>query len=303
MIRYNQFRSAGVAHLVERDLAKVEVASSSLVARSKKYWTPFGCPVFFYAARRLEQAGPGVSRDGNHPVDGCQGRVRVGGGSRRAICSRCASRAAVLRPAARGAAFFSPRCFRHWRRFGEKLVARRFDDCPFGWCFVLEHSAPFVGAEFCPAPSAATDRRAPATRREARTDGADRVVRPYGRFVVTVCHSTGVGGGWGRAGGTHRSRPTAGDDTVCYATVPGGGRQPAHGAPRSSRPAEENGSVCHSPCLVAPSPPHPSRPVGLCHLLPKEKAGRDMPPFTLRLPPGGHRAGFGGTRRSRPTRE
>ena len=27
---------AGVAHLVERDLAKVEVASSSLVARSRK---------------------------------------------------------------------------------------------------------------------------------------------------------------------------------------------------------------------------------------------------------------------------
>ena len=33
---YNQSCSAGVAHLVERDLAKVEVASSSLVARSKK---------------------------------------------------------------------------------------------------------------------------------------------------------------------------------------------------------------------------------------------------------------------------
>ena len=31
---YNQSCSAGVAHLVERDLAKVEVASSSLVARS-----------------------------------------------------------------------------------------------------------------------------------------------------------------------------------------------------------------------------------------------------------------------------
>ena len=30
---------AGVAHLVERDLAKVEVASSSLVARSKKRTT------------------------------------------------------------------------------------------------------------------------------------------------------------------------------------------------------------------------------------------------------------------------
>ena len=32
---------AGVAHLVERDLAKVEVASSSLVARSK-YREDFG---------------------------------------------------------------------------------------------------------------------------------------------------------------------------------------------------------------------------------------------------------------------
>ena len=33
---------AGVAHLVERDLAKVEVASSSLVARSKKKHHPLG---------------------------------------------------------------------------------------------------------------------------------------------------------------------------------------------------------------------------------------------------------------------
>ena len=32
---YNNHCCAGVAHLVERDLAKVEVASSSLVARSK----------------------------------------------------------------------------------------------------------------------------------------------------------------------------------------------------------------------------------------------------------------------------
>ena len=32
----NKFRSAGVAHPVERHLAKVEVASSSLVTRSKK---------------------------------------------------------------------------------------------------------------------------------------------------------------------------------------------------------------------------------------------------------------------------
>ena len=36
---YNNYCCAGVAHLVERDLAKVEVASSSLVARSKKETT------------------------------------------------------------------------------------------------------------------------------------------------------------------------------------------------------------------------------------------------------------------------
>ena len=37
---------AGVAHLVERHLAKVEVASSSLVTRSKKEQTPFGVCTF-----------------------------------------------------------------------------------------------------------------------------------------------------------------------------------------------------------------------------------------------------------------
>ena len=47
---------AGVAHLVERDLAKVEVASSSLVARSKKKNHPFGW--FFF----LECRGQGGTR-------------------------------------------------------------------------------------------------------------------------------------------------------------------------------------------------------------------------------------------------
>ena len=48
---------AGVAHLVERDLAKVEVASSSLVARSKKK-TPSVRMVFSFwnVAGRLELA-------------------------------------------------------------------------------------------------------------------------------------------------------------------------------------------------------------------------------------------------------
>ena len=46
-MHYNNYCSAGVAHLVERDLAKVEVASSSLVARSKKKHRPSGWCYFF----------------------------------------------------------------------------------------------------------------------------------------------------------------------------------------------------------------------------------------------------------------
>ena len=42
---------AGVAHLVERDLAKVEVASSSLVARSKKKHHPSGWCFLFGMSR------------------------------------------------------------------------------------------------------------------------------------------------------------------------------------------------------------------------------------------------------------
>ena len=48
---------AGVAHLVERDLAKVEVASSSLVARSKKIRPPKGWSYFFGAAILLRKIG------------------------------------------------------------------------------------------------------------------------------------------------------------------------------------------------------------------------------------------------------
>ena len=49
IMHYNNHCSAGVAHLVERDLAKVEVASSSLVARSKI--TPSDRVVFFCICR------------------------------------------------------------------------------------------------------------------------------------------------------------------------------------------------------------------------------------------------------------
>ena len=45
-ICYNTSCSAGVAHPVERHLAKVEVASSSLVTRSIKKQTPIGVCFF-----------------------------------------------------------------------------------------------------------------------------------------------------------------------------------------------------------------------------------------------------------------
>ena len=62
---------AGVAHLVERDLAKVEVASSSLVARSKKKNHPLGGFSFWNAAGRME-----------HAASTCAQRVKSGGEGR-----------------------------------------------------------------------------------------------------------------------------------------------------------------------------------------------------------------------------
>ena len=58
IMHYNNHCSAGVAHLVERDLAKVEVASSSLVARSKKKHHP-NRMVFFFCIYR---PGRGANR-------------------------------------------------------------------------------------------------------------------------------------------------------------------------------------------------------------------------------------------------
>ena len=48
-------KHAGLAHLVERHLAKVEVASSSLVARSRvNQDIRFGCPDFFIRQKELD---------------------------------------------------------------------------------------------------------------------------------------------------------------------------------------------------------------------------------------------------------
>ena len=53
---------AGVAHLVERDLAKVEVASSSLVARSKKKHHPSGWCFLFGMPRAALNSLPRPAR-------------------------------------------------------------------------------------------------------------------------------------------------------------------------------------------------------------------------------------------------
>ena len=76
IMHYNNHCSAGVAHLVERDLAKVEVASSSLVARSKI--TPSDRVVFFFAFTGRAEARTGHERsEKNVPVARFGARVRV----------------------------------------------------------------------------------------------------------------------------------------------------------------------------------------------------------------------------------
>ena len=64
---------AGVAHLVERDLAKVEVASSSLVARSKKERHPHGCLSFLeqhFCYAKVVACGRVTEREWGNPSKG-----------------------------------------------------------------------------------------------------------------------------------------------------------------------------------------------------------------------------------------
>ncbi len=185
---YNQSCSAGVAHLVERDLAKVEVASSSLVARSQKKTTHLGWFFFLYIrtlrvlhSRRkapsplswgpkaegreartgrspqamqtirwmvckavcVSRCGSTASEPRRSPDQQCPllygvrgkaglcGMTRVGGGSRRAICSRCGRYfpATSCLPNV-PLPFFVCRLHCHRQRGTQKLVARkRNTDC------------------------------------------------------------------------------------------------------------------------------------------------------------------------------
>ena len=61
-------RNADLAHLVERHLAKVEVASSSLVVRSIDQGSQSGALICFYAKRRLPWlCGSGCAPKGGPP--------------------------------------------------------------------------------------------------------------------------------------------------------------------------------------------------------------------------------------------
>ena len=80
---------AGVAHLVERDLAKVEVASSSLVARSKKktpsvrmvfpFWNVAGRPELAAStcAKRVKSRGKGRVPANGSAIRGMPGASRA----------------------------------------------------------------------------------------------------------------------------------------------------------------------------------------------------------------------------------
>ena len=80
---------AGVAHLVERDLAKVEVASSSLVARSKKetpsvrmvfsFWNVVGRPELAAStgAKRVKSRGKGRVPANGSAIRGMPGASRA----------------------------------------------------------------------------------------------------------------------------------------------------------------------------------------------------------------------------------
>ena len=156
---------AGVAHLVERDLAKVEVASSSLVARSKKEHPIRQDGVFFFGmcrstgelaastcAKRVKSRGeagflrmasairgmPGSEFEPRRPLQNttlwvvffC---VRLGAHRR---VSRLTEAVAAD---SRDTSSKAPRFIRRRRRFGAFLVARsKKKHHPSGWFFFLE---------------------------------------------------------------------------------------------------------------------------------------------------------------------
>ena len=74
---------AGIAHLVERHLAKVEVASSSLVARSKRKSPSDRMGLSFCAEAPVNSLPPPEAREARNKIRGEAGFLLMAGGRQR----------------------------------------------------------------------------------------------------------------------------------------------------------------------------------------------------------------------------
>ena len=87
---------AGIAHLVERHLAKVEVASSSLVARSKRKSPSDRMGISFCAEAPVNSLPPPEAREARNKIRGEAGFLLMAGGHQRDAGKRV--RASLLAP-------------------------------------------------------------------------------------------------------------------------------------------------------------------------------------------------------------
>ena len=141
---------AGVAHLVERDRAKVEVASSSLVARSKKKNHPLGGFSFWNAAGRVELAASTSAKrvksrgEGRAPANGSAIRGMPGSEfePRLFCCAKSVACGRVIERERGNPQRFPPHTppsLRYARVRTTKPVGNhKKKHHPTGWCFFLE---------------------------------------------------------------------------------------------------------------------------------------------------------------------
>ena len=160
---------AGVAHLVERDLAKVEVASSSLVARSKKERHPHGCLSFLeqhFCYAKVTACGRVIEREWGNPSKVPPSHspfLAVGGSADNKTCGQsqkhhpigwcffvCASALTVVSAGCRRPRFsaycaiFRVVMTRKWGRWTRFRQNNRY----FAFFLAMEKSMWYTGAEY-----------------------------------------------------------------------------------------------------------------------------------------------------------
>ena len=208
---------AGVAHLVERDLAKVEVASSSLVARSKKKHHPSGWCFLFGMPRAGWNSLPRPARSASNP------EVKAG-------LPRMALPFVGCREASSSLVYFAAQSAKNKETPSDRVVFL------FGM--------PRAGWNSLPRPARSAANRSvgdgvpdvPSARRCRAGNGFPRRFAPRSKCP------------WGTPrndrGGVYRHAATIRQDGVSFLTVPG--ETPASGraappAPRRSAPAGRPG--------------------------------------------------------------